>query len=245
MDNKITYIDLKNINPHVRISRINFLNSEFSTGYRMIYHHQMLYIYGGCGEIEVEGVCYKASKGDLFYWGPAQKHKIMSDAKKPLVILGVQFDFTRNHEDKSYLLEFTSAEHFDYGEIHEMIRFHDFEGFKPYTKVYNCSEAEKQLLEIANECKTQKRFYSERMSAIFKAFLIMIVRQTLAEPLREEEHQNLVDKVIQYIHEHYEKPLTNQEIAHIYNFHPNYINKLMVIYTGLSLHQYILRCEDE
>jgi len=55
-----------------------------------------------------------------------------------------------------------------------------------------------------------------------------------------EEDKCITDKVIEYIHQNYNMELTNRKIADAFNFHPNYINRLMVINTGMSLHKYII-----
>ena len=41
--------------------------------------------------------------------------------------------------------------------------------------------------------------------------------------------------------QHYREPCTNKELGEIFSYHPNYLNRLMVAYTGLSLHKYLTR----
>jgi YesN/AraC family two-component response regulator len=51
---------------------------------------------------------------------------------------------------------------------------------------------------------------------------------------------NRIDLLLDYIHTNYDQPLSNDKIGKRFNFHPNYINKLMVLHTGTSLHQYLI-----
>lgn len=49
-----------------------------------------------------------------------------------------------------------------------------------------------------------------------------------------------IEDLLEYIRTHYQKPLSNQALAARFSYHPNHLSKLMVQYTGMSLHQYLL-----
>lgn len=49
-----------------------------------------------------------------------------------------------------------------------------------------------------------------------------------------------VDLILDYIRENYTRPITNKEVAEHFNFHPVYINRLIIKYTGTSLHRYLI-----
>ena len=238
-DNTIC-ISFKQIQPNIIRSALNVLTPGFSTNYRMIYHYQIIYVYEGKGLFEIEDTNYSAKKGDLFYWGPGEKHKITSDYNEPMTLLGVQFDFTLNNIDKKYMLDITSVKDFNNKNIHEKVIFSDFNGFNHHTSVHRVSKAEELLMEIANEYKIQKNYYEETISALLKVFLIFIARQSFSDRHTSTESLSLTDKVVKYIHEHYQEDITNSIIASVFNFHPNYINKLMVKSTGVSLHKYLI-----
>ena len=51
------------------------------------------------------------------------------------------------------------------------------------------------------------------------------------------------EKVLTYIHEHYNENLTNKKLGEIFSFHPNYLNHMIKTHTGSSLHQYILHIQ--
>ena len=57
---------------------------------------------------------------------------------------------------------------------------------------------------------------------------------------RQGINRQKADDILQYIHSHYDQPLTNKEIADHFNYHENYISTLILKYTGLTLHQYVL-----
>lgn len=235
---KTIHIELNNINPFIRRSNLNHLKQGFCSGTRQIRHYQIQYIYKGCGVININGEQFAAKEGNLFFWGPEEMHCISVDKNTPLDVIGVQFDFTRNHENKIYPCY--PPRPFSYEEINEIIIFKDFKGFPYYTAVQNISKAELLLLEIVQEYQTQKIFYQEKSSALFKAFLMMIARQTILTSESRSKNKIIVDKVIDYIHCNYYMDLNNNYIARHFKFHPNYISRLMNIYTGMPLNKYLL-----
>lgn len=46
--------------------------------------------------------------------------------------------------------------------------------------------------------------------------------------------------VIDFIHAHYNEPLTYEMLGQQFSFHPNYINRMLRAWSGYSLHQYVL-----
>ena len=46
--------------------------------------------------------------------------------------------------------------------------------------------------------------------------------------------------ILNYIQENYKRHISNSDIGRELNFHPNYLNRIMLIHTGKSLHKYLL-----
>jgi two-component system response regulator YesN len=67
-----------------------------------------------------------------------------------------------------------------------------------------------------------------------------LARYVSLENGKAEEKYSIINEIIEYIHNHYTDNLSNKKLSTLFNFHPNYINRLMVIATGTSLHQYVL-----
>ena len=238
--NKIIKIALREIDPNIRRSALTYLDTRFCSGPRMIYHYQMLYVYEGRGIFIIDGNEYPAKKGDLFFWGPGQIHQIISDVSNPMALIGAQFDFTNNHRNLKYRMDTILPEDFIPDRISQIVEFTDFQGFDNYTKIHNISKVEEMLLDIVKEYKMQKLYCDERMNGIMKAFLILLARQTSSDKIIPIKNGKLTDDIIQYIHNNLDKKITNKNIAEVFHFHPNYINKLMVGNTGISLHQYLI-----
>lgn len=212
-------IRLADIRPVLIRAGLNRLNPGFATEVRTIQHYQFQYIYHGVGVIEVAGQAFAVSKGDLCAWGPGVKHRIASSKREPLTILGAQFHMV--HEQAE-------------------VAFTDFPGIPPFLKLHNPGQVELLFLSIVQEFSAQKIYFAETVNALIHALILLIARQVSTSGSKGGEHWKLIDHILPYIHENYDKALTNRDIAEYFNFHPAHINKLVRTWTGLSLHQYLL-----
>ena len=68
-----------------------------------------------------------------------------------------------------------------------------------------------------------------------------IARALLLRGRNISRADNRVEEILQYIREHYDEELGNQKLGRLFGFHPNYLNRLMVAHTGLSLYRYVLK----
>jgi AraC-like DNA-binding protein len=73
---------------------------------------------------------------------------------------------------------------------------------------------------------------------MLKQLLILAVRSATLGA--DKAPRKTVNVVISYIQSHYMENLSNADIGQALNFHPNYLNRLMIKHAGRSLHQYLL-----
>ena len=95
------------------------------------------------------------------------------------------------------------------------------------------------VVRMEEEYRHGRMLYEERLSHLLADLLLAFVRAAV----REETPRTAVTvrSITAYIREHYMEPLDNARIAAVFRYHPNYINRLMVEHTGLSLHAYLNR----
>jgi YesN/AraC family two-component response regulator len=77
------------------------------------------------------------------------------------------------------------------------------------------------------------------MSGIFISVLAKIKRVYLTSS-ENKKVDNQIDSIISYICNNYKEDLSNKALGAVFNYHPNYINRLMQLHTNMSLHQYVL-----
>ena len=51
--------------------------------------------------------------------------------------------------------------------------------------------------------------------------------------------------VQKYIHRHYPEHITNQDLAQLAGYHEYYLNRIFRSYTGLNLHEYLIKVRME
>lgn len=81
------------VNPMVRYANFYHCVPGERIGPRFIYDFQLLLIQAGRGQIAFDGRRYSALAGDVFFYGPAQKHEIVSAESPTLRLLGIHFVF--------------------------------------------------------------------------------------------------------------------------------------------------------
>lgn len=228
------------INPYIRYCH----SFEITRGMPFVgvraYEYRLMYIVSGEGHIEVDGTKYEAKKGCLFYWQPGILYSLLPSINKPFTILGINFDFTCNHSDISYPVPPENSDLFDPENIIEEVVFTDLELFNKPIYIKTIASAENLLLEIVYEYATRKKLYPVKMRGAFLSLLSDVARHMMATGPAADSTESMVDQVIAYIHENYGSPINNHDIGQHFSFHPIYINRLMVKYTGTSLHQYLI-----
>jgi len=99
------------------------------------------------------------------------------------------------------------------------------------------ADVENELLGIYSEYKNKLKLYEHRLSGKVLALLIDAIQRNgygSAEPKNKR-----IDRVLEVIRTHYSEPLSNKTVGKLTGYHENHINRLMVRYTGTSLHQYL------
>ncbi|WP_168121242.1 AraC family transcriptional regulator [Paenibacillus sp. HB172176] len=211
-------LPLSQIDPFVIRSARNLLEPGFSTGPRTISHYQLQYIQEGEGTIRVNDREYAARKGALFFWGPNTPHQITSDVNNPLIILGLQFHFVSSGCP---------------------VRFTDFPGYPTEWMITTQARIDALLLDLANEYALQRLYWQETANSLCRVLLLLLARQ-IQQLSPSTGVWETTEQILRFMQEHYHEPLTNDKIAKAFHFHPSYVNKLISIATGQTLHQYLV-----
>jgi len=233
-------LSFNEIKPYVRDANLLQCAGGFSDGRRMIYDHQFIYVHKGKGLMEINDISYTAKAGDLFYYGPGVKHSFLADAYEPYLLTGIHFDFTANHVEKLFPIGPFAISAFKKEMITERIEFTDFQGFQPYMDMSDNPIVSEVVMELVNEYQMGKIYSQAYMNGIFGKLLSIIARSVSTKGHCEENKEILINKVIKYIQDNFDKKISNEDMGAKFNFHPNYLNNLMVTHTGVSLRHFII-----
>jgi len=230
------------IDPHIRLVHLFEVPGTDPLPPRAAYDYRIMYIYGGQGKLVIDGTEYEATKGKLFFWQPGTVYALVPDRSEKLVIFGINFDFTQAGSAINYPIPPDPSELFNADNRMATIDFTDLPALNATLVLNNMQSLETNLLDMEKEYTLHKKFYLAKIRGLFLMLVGDIARHATSTYTEQDELVHKVDLILQYIRDHYDEPLTNRQIGEHFNFHPVYINRLLVRYTGTPLHQYLIQC---
>lgn len=239
MDKEYTQLPFEQINPFVRYAQILNIYADSFPRWLKSYDCRLFYILKGSGTISVGEHKYPVSHGDVLLWQPGTPYRMRPE--KPdsfFTMITINFDFTQNHCGAAYPIPPELVSKFQETDLHEILHFTNTTFMRSHVYLKTVQQLENKLLEIVKEYKTQKNFFTLRINGLLLSVLAYAARSYVLPS--QYSTTTSINQVIEYIHTHYMENLSNESIGNALCFHPNYINKLMVLNTGVSLHQYLL-----
>ncbi len=234
-------LNINNIQPFVRyVHYIEFV-PRYTTHIQTAYDHRLFFCKNGACKITVDSSVYVVEEGSLLFI-PAGVPYHLHKSKEANVLLGVNFDFTYKKSN----LENPIAPAFKQGVVDESFiiehyKFVDVEPFNAPFMIKTSNFQASRFQAMLDEYTVKRLYFNQKNSAILKEILTDIARILLsgisASPQNTTEK---IDKIINYIQANYMHRISNEKIGNALNFHPNYLNRLMLANTGKTLHQYLL-----
>lgn len=226
-------MELIGISPYIRFA--NMLCFEQQRGPSKTYDCRFLYTFKGSATLHMAGKDYHLQKGALVIFQPNTEYIISPAASVTLAVF--DFDYTQDYNHTSDYLVPCSPAVFRPELAHAQISFADAPALnQPFFRP-NVKFLESEISEIIKEFQVKKIFFREKNSVQFKNLLIDLIRHQQLGNI----HNDTVLQVIQYIDRHPTGRISNAQIGLDLNYNPNYLNKLMIQHTGMTLHQYVLQ----
>jgi len=218
------------INPHIRFAE----TITYSLKERKVKCSdcRLMYIVSGEGEIEINSQSFKLNPDSFFYCSGGTVYNLK--AKETLTMISLNFDLSQkhNHIITDFLpVDLNSDKVKTMSVIFEKIEDSDI--LSSYSIVSNGSYLNRKLKSILSEFIEHKIFFREVCNAKLKEILILVHRNDLNK-------SSIINEIISYIHENFQKELTNRELAEIAGYHEFHLNKLFINHTGTTMHNYIL-----
>ncbi len=221
------------IEPFVRFA--DTLEFSQQHGPSKTYDCRFIYVTAGSGIFQTKESEYILSPGSITVYQSGTQYTIKPDPKLSLIILDV--DYTQYYAEENAVPPPVSLNEFNEKRAHKNIRFEDCLILGDFLFQSEMNMLEYNLLEIVNENKAKRGFYKEKSSVLLKSIIIDIARSNQLTGKKSK----VINELINYIHANYNTYLTNEQIGRKMNYSPEYLNRLMLNYTGMSLHQYILQ----
>ncbi len=235
-------IRFSEIFPYVRYVQRFLVSDNAYPVFFQAYDNRIFYVAKGSGTAYFKDRSYRLSQGDLIVWAAGVEYRMISDDGSTLVLLGSNFDFTQQNLHISYPVPPAWETAFDPAQLLDAAVFTDDTPFGDIIYLKNMFQLEGDFLEMLQEYEVQKLFYAERLSSILKSILCLVSRRAALKtaPDSKTDSADRMDEIINFIRAHYTEALSNADLGARFNYHPNYLNQLMKMYTGKSLHQYLI-----
>lgn len=245
-DNNQKTILFRSIDPFVRVARFTNIDSNNASFFNksiidvVSLDYRLFYISAGKGTFTISGKTYPAERGCLFYWPPGTVYRISADENSTMDILQINFDYTRNNENLSFPIRQVRSDIFSKENIVELVSFKDFSELNHPVILRKMQIIEDTFIELKTEFIVKKKYYRQKVRALAISILSDMARSVKSIDIAPRKSDPGIGHIFKYLHENYQKDLTNSSIASLFNYHPNYINYLMKKNTGKPLHKYLL-----
>ena len=221
---------------YLRYARFLTLNKSTFVPPRIPYDARLFYTVKGEGVIKIGEDELPMTENSLLIINSGVEYHLKQPEKfVTYAALHFDFIFDFNHLNIPIPPEVKSV--FNRDKLIGHISFDDFSFFNNYTYISNIEKIEKNLIRILNEYSNNFIGNDLKMSCLLTQILIECARKIKFE---NDSPENISRKIIKYIQENYDRPLTNIEIGNVFHLHPNHISKLIKQSTGMPLHKYIL-----
>lgn len=217
------------LNPFLRYARLHPANVEGDRP-RAAYDYRIFYVLDGSATFLTEGEEIPLSEGTALFLRPGVFYRFAGRLK----IIVVNFDLTRRHATETTPRTPDEADAFRrdlvFGddppkELEERIVLHRATVLEPL------------LRQCVSENLCPGTYSDALTSALLKEILCI-----LAEESEETAHESpkIVQEVMLYLRENFDRELKNTDIAAAFGYHPFYLNRLFKEHTGKTIHQTLL-----
>lgn len=225
------------INPFIRYARYLYMDSENTYLPHTPYDARLFYGQDGFGQIEVCGETYDIVKGCALIINSGIEYHIKTPDNYVSYIV-MNFDYTQKFSYLKTPVPPGVRETYRKEQIIEKVSFEDMPEFDRVIYVKGLFQIEEKMQNIVYEYMRKFRFYDLKISGLFSEVLIEAARKIRLQPI--ETGNEVVGRIMDYIHENYAKSVTNAEIGTKFGFHPNYISDMIKVNTGMPLHKYLI-----
>lgn len=231
-------ISLHSCQPYLRVINMYPCERGFRTGTRRQYAHYFLYVHKGIGNIVIGDQRYSAISGDMFFCTPGCINSIEADCQEPFLLSGIDFDFVQDYRSDP-LSENIHIDIFKANMMTPPVDFTDFSGFPAHMHMASQPQVRRLVLEMYQEYSQRQLFWQVKVNSLLLNLIVQIARliqQGAAADANIQRNQ----EIISFIASHYAEPINNQLLSQRFNYHPDHLNRIILRYTGMTVHQYII-----
>ena len=234
---------IKDIDPFVRAVKVK-KSSQLEGLWNDI---DTLFIYiarGTCTYYCGNNKLYRLKAGDCIVFPPFMSHELRRDTNNAIVQYIVHFDWFETPE--RVRLEHRPLEYYpEAPKISEREFLLGNEAFVLSLQQQDRTTVERLFLTLFREFTAGEPGSRLMMKSLLTQMMILAFRNSTNADL-EKEHEpklsswQIVKNVMEYIYLHYDQELSNEVLSDLVKVSPNYLSKLFLKHTGVTLHNYLI-----
>jgi AraC-like DNA-binding protein len=195
--------------------------SSFRTGERVFSNPYFLYVHSGKGSFYIDGICYEALAGDLFFCPEGTANIIVADCMDPFVLSGIDFIFF--DESTGNRFEVSSNQKKEFTEM-----------LSPKINLLANTGHEYLIREMIDSYKDSTITSKAYCDSLLKSFLLNVLYFKESSGAKKTD----VNMILKFIAENIDKKVTISEMAKIFCYHQCTINRLVTKATGMSVKEF-------
>jgi AraC-like DNA-binding protein len=193
----------------------------FRTNERVFSNPYFLYVHSGKGSFYIDGICYQATSGDLFFCPAGKSNIIEADFTDPFVLSGIDFLFF--DESKTPFSQDLNVKIIELSGL-----------FSPKINLLANTGHEYLIREMIDSYKDSTITSKAYCDSLLKSFILNILY--FKESCGTEKTD--ARKVLNFIAEHVDRKMTGSELSKIFSYHQCTINRIVTKATGMSVKEY-------
>lgn len=209
------------------------LKSEYN---KRSYTHRLMCITGGNCSFICNGMTFQCDIGDMIYFPPFEPYG-NDFSGNDFRAINLFFDFLPYRADSNIYCNIIADADFEAQYMGEKLVFTDCELFNLVRYISGYNESILKTAEICREYNERRICAKQRSNALLTELLISLMR--FGENGSRESPNNRTDAILDYINRNCRLPLSGKMLSETFNYHPNYINRLVKTATSMTLHEYI------
>ncbi len=226
------------INPFIRYARrIQLMPRNIPV---RAYDCRIFFIMNGNLSIQINGRTVDAPLNSLVFIREGIEYRAIASKDVDMSILN--FDMSQDGSWRTEEVTPVESNKFCEEYIFAKTSITDTDFFNSYIIMQGCYNLRERITDIVDKFYSAHSFRNMQSSAMLKILLAEI-----AEYMHNKDttHGNTVEQVLTYIKDNYSQNITNDDIGSFFGYHPNYINKLILQSTGITLKQHIINIRIE
>ena len=195
--------------------------------------YRLMYLKSGKMTFQTKKETFALQPGDVLFMPAGTQYSTMAFGK-PVELYNILFNFTGDgqvHDNRLAVPQFTVPA------SNAKVIFSDVQELNA-CRLFKVPFIGEEFLRIAEEYITYGEFSQQIINASLTLLLLKLLKNN-TKSMREQQ----VERIMKYINDNIHNDLSCASVAAHFNYHPNYINKIMRLATGTNLHSYIMTCK--